>query len=319
MKPYKALCFWDLSFGANILDRLGTIADIVVHEPDHQFLLDHIDQFDVYLSSLHVRFDKPVIDRADKLKIVATPSTGLDHLDVNALAQRGIELQSIKTDYQLLDSITATAEMAWALMLAAVRRVPKAYQAAMRGHWARDEFRGNQMSGKTLGILGVGRLGTMVAAYGQAFRMKVIGCDHSPRHTVPGVEYVDFDTLLRQSDVISIHIHLNEDNRHLIDATAFEKMKEGVVIVNTSRGAVIKEDDFVNAIKSGKVGAAGLDVIEGEWRQDLENHPLIQLAREHECVVIVPHLGGVTFESQTMSLQFVADRLADTLKKLDLA
>jgi D-3-phosphoglycerate dehydrogenase len=316
VRHYKVLCFWDISFCPWVLDKLKEVADVDVREPDRQYLLDHVGEYDAYLASLHVRFDAEVVSRAKKMKVVATPSTGLDHLDLEALAQAGIELQCIKTEFGLLDSITATAEMAWCLMLSALRHLPHAHNAAMQGRWARDRYRGHQISGMTLGILGVGRLGSMMADYGKAFRMRVLGCDRSPRHQLPHVQYVDFDTLLRESDILTIHIHLTDDNRHLIDKHALAKMKDGVCIVNTSRGAIIKEDDFVQAIRSGKVGAAGLDVIEGEWRPDLQNHPLIQLAREHDSIVISPHLGGITVESQAASTKFVADRLGDTLRKM---
>lgn len=312
----KVLCFWDIRCCPWVLDGLRKVADVDLREPDRQYLLEHIGQYDAYMAALAVRFDAEVVAKADRLKILATPSTGLDHLDLDAIKARGIELQSIKTDFQLLDRITATAEMAWALMLAAARHLPHAHNDAMRGMWTRDKFRGTQLSGKTLGILGVGRLGKMMADYGRAFRMRVLGCDRSPRDRVAHVEYVDFDTLLREADVLSIHIHLTEDNRHLINKAAFDRMKKGVIIVNTSRGGIINEDDFVAAIKSGKVAGAGLDVIEGEWRTDLEQHPLIKLAREHHSIVISPHLGGVTVESQAMSSEFVANRLADSLKKL---
>src|SRR5690606_5212170 len=144
---------------------------------------------DVYMAALAVRLDRDMIARASRLKLVATPTTGLDHLDLDALQERGIELINIKTEFELLDRITATAEMAWALMLAAARHIPKAAAAANRGEWARDAFRGRQVAYKTLGILGVGRLGMMVAEYGKAFRMRVLGCDPAPRKKVPGVEY----------------------------------------------------------------------------------------------------------------------------------
>jgi D-3-phosphoglycerate dehydrogenase len=144
--------------------------------------------------------------------------------------------------------------------------------------------------------------------------MNVIGCDTSPRRRIDGLRYVDFDTLLAESDVISIHIHLTPENRHLLGAAQFARMKDGVVIVNTSRGGIIDEAAFADALKSGKVGAAGLDVIEGEWRTDLAEHPLIRYAREHDNLVIVPHLGGITLESQAASSQFVADKLAEMLR-----
>ena len=309
----RVLCLLDISAYPHVLDGLRRVADVDVVTPNRELLLETIGSYDGCLATLSFRLTDELLERAGRLRVVATPTTGLDHLDVDALEKRGIRLISIKTEYELLDRITATAEMAWALLLAAVRKLPAAHAASMRGWWARDALRGRQLAGLTLGIVGVGRLGAMVADYGRAFRLRVLGCDTNPRRIVPGVTYVDFDTLLRESDIISLHIHLTPENTRLITREAFGKMKQGVVLINTSRGGIIDEAAFLEALESGKVGAAGLDVIEGEWRDDLVDHPLIRYAREHNHVVISPHVGGITRESQSLTLEFVADRLASAL------
>jgi len=175
--------------------------------------------------------------------------------------------------------------------------------------------RGHQLAGKTLGILGCGRLGTIMGQYGQAFRMKIVGCDTRDVEMV-GVEFerVDLDRLLRESDVLSIHIHLTEENRGLIDRHALAKMKPGAILINTSRGAIIDEVALLDALKHGPLAAAGLDVIEGEWRDDLEQHPLIEYSRSHGDLVITPHVGGVTYESQAMAYAAAAHKLAEYLQ-----
>jgi len=221
----------------------------------------------------------------------------------------------LRHDTEFLDSITATAELAWGLLLATVRRLPWAFDAAKAGHWARDGYRGHQLSGKTLGILGYGRLGRIVAEYGKAFRMRVIACDVREVKAADGVQMVDFDTLLRESDVLSLHIHLTEENRGIINAETFAKMKLGAVLVNTSRGAIIDEKAFLDALLSGRLGGAGVDVIEGEWDEDLSRHPLIRYANEHENLVISPHIGGVTHESQRMVYEHTVSKLVDYLEQ----
>lgn len=123
---------------------------------------------DAYFASLHIRLDREMLERSDRLRVIATPSTGTDHIDLKAAAERGVTVLCLKDDLELLRRITATAELAWALLLATVRRLPWAFASAQRGQWARDGFRGHQLSGKTLGILGYGRLGVMVARYGLA-------------------------------------------------------------------------------------------------------------------------------------------------------
>ena len=305
----------DVSECPDVLDSLAEVAEVVSLQADQSVLLERISEFDAYLASLQVRVTREVLERAERLRVIATPSTGLDHIDVPFAESRKVVVLSLRHDTEFLDSITATAELAWALLLATVRRLPWAFDAAKAGHWARDEFRGHQLSGKVLGILGYGRLGRIVAEYGKAFRMRVIACDVRQVKPAEGVRLVDFDTLLRESDVLSLHIHLTDENRGIINAEAFAKMKPGAVLVNTSRGAIIDERAFLDALVSGQLAGAGVDVIEGEWDEDLSRHPLIRYANEHENLVISPHIGGVTHESQRMVYEHTVSKLLDYLEQ----
>jgi D-3-phosphoglycerate dehydrogenase len=196
-----------------------------------------------------------------------------------------------------------------------VRRLPWGFAAAQRGEWARDRFRGHQLRGMTLGILGYGRLGRILADYGQAFRMRVIACEQRPDVVMaPGVERVDFATLLRESDVLSIHIHLTPENTGLLNAAALARMKRGAYLINTSRGGIVDEPALLAALQSGHLGGAGLDVVDGEWRADLAEHPLIAYSRQHENLVISPHVGGITVESQGMAMTHTCTKLAAWLR-----
>lgn len=316
---YRVLSMWDSGIEPVVYDPLEGVAGLDIREPDRDWLLEHIGEYDAYLAALVVRFDREVAERAagGRLKVVYTPSTGLDHLDLDAMEEFGIEMRCIKTEYDLLDQITATAELAFALMLAVARKIPAAHNAAMTGHWARDEYRGKQLSGKTLGVLGVGRLGSMMVEYGRSFRMNVIGHDPAPRAQLPDLEYLPYSEFAAQADVISVHMHLNQETEHFLNGERLSIMKDGVILVNTSRGRIIDEAALLDALNSGQVGGFGADVIDGEWRDDLEQHPLIDYARAHENAVIVPHLGGVTVESQTMSCRFVVEQLAGVIRGWD--
>lgn len=306
----------DLGACLDALEPLKNIAE-VTHLPALQdALLERIADFDAYIASLHVQMTRPLLERATRLRVIATASTGTDHIDLRCAQERGITVLSLKDDREFLDSITATAEMAWALLLATVRRLPWAFAAALEGRWARDEFRGRQLSGKTLGILGYGRLGSIVASYGRAFRMRVLACDVKPVTPAEGVEIVDFERLLAESDVLSIHIHLTEANRMIIDAAVLSRMKEGAVLINTSRGGIVDEAALLAALQSGHLGGAGLDVIDGEWRDDLDRHPLIWYAREHQNLVISPHIGGVAVEAQKAAIERMAAKLKLHLEQL---
>ncbi|MBN1674165.1 MAG: hypothetical protein JXR37_24160 [Kiritimatiellae bacterium] len=312
---WRVLNMADIAACPAVFEPLATVAEVVSLPAEPSRLVSAIGGCDAYFASLRVRVDAEVLERAARLRVIATPSTGLDHIDMARAETRGITVLSLKDDTEFLAGITATAEMAWALLLATVRRLPWSFAAARRGEWARDRFRGHQLSGKTLGILGYGRLGRMVARYGKAFGMHVLACDTRDVRPEAGVRIVDFDTWLRESDVLSIHIHLTAGNRHVIDAAAFAKMKEGAVLVNTSRGAVLDEAALLDALRSGRLGGAGVDVIDGEWSDTLADHPLIRYANASENLVISPHTGGVTFESQRMAYERMVGKLREFLAK----
>lgn len=161
-------------------------------------------------------------------------------------------------------------------------------------------------------MLGVGRLGKMVCEYGKAFRMRVLGCDVKP-FDIPGVEAVDFDTLLRESDVVSIHIHLRPENYQLFSGEAFARMKTGAILVNTSRGDILDEQALLDALESGRLAAFGADVLHNEWRADMGASPVVQYAQTHDNVVITPHMGGATAKSLWDARNFSARKLAHYL------
>lgn len=316
MNRFRVLNMAETDLFPDLWEPLAGLAEVVTVPADAQALADLLPDFDAYFATLHARLTAELIRQSPRLKVVATPSTGLDHLDLQALEECGVALLSLKEDTAFLDSITATAEMAWALLLAVARRLPWSFAAAQRGEWARDRFRGTQLSGKTLGVLGYGRLGRIVAEYARAFRMEVLAADTRAVSPAPGVRLVDLDTLLAEADVLSAHIHLTEANRHFLDAAAFARMKPGAILINTSRGGIVDETALLAALESGRLAGAGLDVIEGEWRKDLVDHPLIRYASTHENLVISPHTGGVTVESQRLTAAHMIAKLARFLEAL---
>ncbi len=273
-----------------------------------------LPQADAYFAALEVQLTEELISLAPLLQVIATPSTGLDHLDLAAAAAHDIAVLGLKDERALLDRITATAELAWALALACARRLPESFDAARRGHWARDELRGRQLAEKTFGIIGCGRLGTIIADYARAFRMSVLGYDLRDVR-IEGVDPVPLDELLACSDVVSLHIHLTEANRGFMNRNRLRRMKPGSILINTSRGAIVDESAVLDALNTGPLAAYGTDVIEGEWRDDLDRHPLVRHARERGNVVITPHIGGVTFESQAMAYEHTAGMLIEHFKK----
>lgn len=314
MSRWKVLSSIDLRLKPDALKVLEDIADVDYVEADRDILMERIGEYDAYYASAYVRTDKEIIERAHRLKVIATPATGNDHIDTDIIKRKGIDILDISKEYKLLDTFSATAELTWGLILACMRNLPRAFEEAKKGNWVREDLAGRQLLGKTLGILGYGRLGKMLAMMGKGFRMKVIACDIK-KFKAQGIKQVDFNTLLATSDILTINIHLTKENKGLFSREVFLKMKPGIVLINTSRGAIIDEEALLQALESGQVRAAGLDVIHGEWNKDLANHPLIKYARTHDNLVITPHIAGATFESIVDARLFLADKLAQYIKE----
>lgn len=270
----------------------------VVRGGTRERLLREIGSFDGYICSLRFRVDREVLDAAGgRLKLVATNSTGTDHLDLHLLEQRGIAVISNKNDREILNEVTSTAELAFSLLLTCARPLPECFESTRRGQWLRHAMGGRQISGKTLGIIGLGRLGTMMAEYGRAFRMRLLATDPTPEKFPEWVERTDLDRLLQESDFVSLHVHLTEQTHHLLGVRELDRMKWGSCLINTSRGGLVNEDALISQMKAGRIAAAGLDVIDGEWLEDKSQHPLIRYSRENPKLYITPHIGGATPEA----------------------
>ncbi|MEW5728885.1 MAG: NAD(P)-dependent oxidoreductase [Pseudomonadota bacterium] len=306
----------DLSAIPEAVEALEAVGKFFSLPAERDLVLANLAEVDAYLASASVRIDAEFLDRAPRLKMIGSPSTGTDHMDLAEIRRRGIECFDIAREYELLNSFSATSELAFGMLLSIVRHIPPAIASAKEGDWARERYSGFQLLGKTFGILGLGRLGKISARIAQGFGMRVIAHDVRADASAPGVEMVDFDRLLRESDVLSIHIHLRPETDGLINAACFERMKPTAIVLNTSRGRIIDEADLLTALKSGRIAGAGLDVIDGEWlsREELRRHPLVEFARAHDNLVIVPHIGGSTRESIYGARLFMARKMADWIR-----
>lgn len=301
----------DLDGAPEAIEALEAVATFISLPPERAAVLSRIGEADAYLCSASVRIDAEFLDHAPRLKVIGSPSTGTDHMDVEEIRARNIELYDIAKERDLLNGFTATSELAFGLLLSLARHLPPALSAAREGDWARERFSGIQLFDKTLGILGLGRLGTISARIGNGFGMRVIANDIRKVH-VKNVKMVDFNTLLKEADYLLIHIHLTPETDGLIDQSAIAKMKPGALLINTSRGRIVDEDALLEALKNGHLGGAGLDVIDGEWMADEERykHPLVSYSRENEHLIISPHIGGATRESIYGARVFMARKLA---------
>lgn len=298
------------------LQRLGELHEEIC---DRDRLLELIPGFEVLIVRLGHRVDGELLARAKRLRAVVTATTGLNHIDQDAARRQGIEVLCLRGERLFLDGLTATAELTWALLLALLRRLPTAHQHVMDGGWDRDRFRSRQLKGKTLGIIGYGRLGSIVADYGLAFRMQVLACDPCVTTMREGVERVMLEKLLESSDVVSLHVHLDTDTLRMIDREAFARMRPGAVLINTARGELIDEPAMLEALASGRLAGAGLDVLDGEADKQSDwphSNPVWRYAQEHDNVFLTPHIGGATLESMEETEMFMVGKLKRFLEEI---
>tara|TARA_B100000686_G_scaffold331260_1_gene394556 strand:+ start:11103 stop:12053 length:951 start_codon:yes stop_codon:yes gene_type:complete len=298
-----------------IFEGIGLLKNV---KTDRDLVLNNIKNVDAYLASAAIKIDKEFLNHATNLKVIGSPSTGTDHMDLNLIAERGIKCFDISEETELLKSFTATSELAFSLLLSLLRKNISACNDAKNGIWSREKYTGLQLYGKVFGILGLGRLGKISARIANGFGMKVIAHDIKDI-SLTNVEMVNLNTLAQKSDFISIHIHLNKDTEGLVNMDFLKKMKKNSVIINTSRGKIINELDLLYALQESIIAGAALDVIDGEWltKQELYKHPLIEYSRNSDKIIISPHIGGATIESIYGARLFMAKKVANFLSELD--
>lgn len=258
-------------------------------------------------ASMRVRITADMVDDAPDLRLVVTATTGADHIDAAALARRRVPLLTLKGQTEVLNGLTPAAEHSWLLLLACARSLPAARAHVVDGGWDRSQFPGIMLRGRTLGIIGCGRIGQWMARYGQAFGMVCRGHDPYLKAWPEYLISTELPELLAVSDFVTLHVHLTDSTRGLLRREHFEAMKPGAVFVNTSRGELIDEAALLDALRAGRLRAAGLDVLTGE--PDIAEHPLRRYAAEHANLVITPHIGGYSPDALATVLRFSAERI----------
>jgi len=264
-----------------------------------------IADFDALIIRSATQVDAELISLADNLKIVGRAGIGLDNVDVEAATKKGIMVANAPES-----NIVSAAEHALALMLSTARLIPRANTSLKSGKWERSKFEGVELYEKTLGVLGLGKIGTLVSTRALAFDMKVIAYDPyitEEKAKKMNIELVEIDELLKRSDIITVHLPKTNETLGMISAEQFKKMKDGVLIVNAARGGIIDEKALEDAVKSGKVWGAGLDVFS---KEPMTDSPLFKL----DELVVTPHLGASTLEAQDKAGITIAEQVAAGLK-----
>lgn len=276
---------------------------------DKKELIEIIPEYDAIIVRSQTKITKDIIEAAKNLKIIGRAGTGVDNIDTEAATQRGIVVVNAPGG----NSISA-AEHTFALILSLVRKIPQADKSVKSGKWDRKRFMGIELRGKTIGVIGLGRVGYEVAKRAKAFEMNVLVYDpYIPpeRAKIIGANLVgDLDELLEKSDIITIHVPKTKETEGMISRKEIEKMKDGVYIINCARGGIVNEKDLYEALIKGKVAGAALDVYENE--PPSPSNPLFKL----ENVITTPHIGASTREAQISVGMIVANEIINMAKGL---
>jgi D-3-phosphoglycerate dehydrogenase len=288
--------------GKHILSAAGEVDDRSGISPED--LLKIVSQYDALIVRGRTKVNAQVLSAGTNLKVVGRSGVGVDNIDVKAASQRNITVVNAPTA-----TTVAVAELTLGLMLALVRDIPRADASMKDGKWLKKEFEGKELFGKTLGVLGFGRIGGSVARRAVAFDMKVITYDTrftEEKVRIRGGQMVSLEELFTRSDFITIHVPYMTSTHHMINAAAIEKMKRGVYLICAARGGIIDEAALLDALDSGKIAGAGLDVFETE-------PPGLTPLVSHPRVIAVPHIGAQTVEAQQRAAYDIATEVLAAL------
>ncbi len=274
---------------------------------DEDALLVAVRGVDAIVVRSATTITRRLLEAADRLKVVGRAGVGVDNVDCDAATELGVVVMNTPTG-----NSTTTAELAISLLCSLARHVPRADRAVRAGSWAKKGLLGTEITGKTLGVIGLGRIGRIVADRGLGLKMVVIGYDpffQDGRSPLPGLELVSLEELLARSDFVSLHVPLNESTRNLLSWERVVQMKVGARLINAARGGLVDEEAVLEALVEGRLAGAAFDVLADE--PPGKNHPLVQ----RDDVIVTPHLGASSSEAQRQVSEDIARQIADFLEK----
>lgn len=276
---------------------------------------------DVLVVKLGMQISKSVMDRLPNLKIIGTSTTGLNHIDMAEAVRRGIKIISLRGETKFLRTITPTAEVTIGLMIKLLRNLHVGYEGIMKERWWKEKCYGYELTGKTLGVLGFGRLGSIVARSARVLGMDVIACDPFVSAAAirrAGAKKVSMEEVFRRSDVVSNHVLHTPATTNLVKHRHFRMMRPTAYYINTARGELNDEQALLKALQKKWIAGAALDVLacEDPKGRHVIGHPLVRYAQRRKNLIILPHLGGATFESMAKTEEFITERIVREIKKL---
>ncbi len=309
--PLTTLVAESRRFSPQAETLLKSMGEVILADLDREELLTQVADVDVLWVRLRHQIDEEVLCSAPRMQYLLTATTGLNHVDLDAAAEHGVEVLSLRGETEFLRDVRATAEHTIALMLSLLRHVPAASQHVLDGGWDREKFVGRELCGMTVGIVGYGRLGRLVARFLNVLGSHVLADDPliEPDSVEESVELVTLNELLSRSDLVSLHANLHTDNVGMFGIEQFVQMRRGAWFVNTARGELIDESALLLALETGQLSGAAIDVLADESSAGMGHHPLVRFAQTDDRLLITPHLGGCTQESTAKTEVYLAQKL----------
>jgi phosphoglycerate dehydrogenase-like enzyme len=306
---------------ANVVQCLESIGQVTyLDDPSVAEVMAVIGDYDAIYTNPNkskVFISRQLLDEARQLKVICTASTGTNHIDKAYAAERGLPILALTEEREVINRISSTAELAFALTMAGLRHVVRGHNAVLTGEWDYTRYIGRQMNCLTIGVIGYGRLGSLYASYCKAFGARVMVFDPYKRVVQDGLEQVaDLGTLLAAADVVALHVHVTDETTKMINRRRLEQMKQDVLLVNTSRGDVVDEQDLVAFLEANPQAKVATDVLADEVRNRLAS-PLLQHAQRTSQVIITPHIGGMTREAQEIAYGHAAHLLGNFFNLLN--
>ena len=270
--------------------------NVIVCNPNHQ----------------NYKIDEELLN-GTQVNIINSCSTGLNHIDLEYCKKNNIEIQCHKNDYELINQLPSTSELAFGLMVSLLRSIPKCNHHVSNYNWDYTQFMGRQIKGLKIGIIGYGRLGKMMFNYCKSFGAKVKVYDPYKKEDMDDSFLLNYyssslEDLFQECDVISLHVHVTDETKYMINQKLLGLSKKGLYLVNTSRGEIVNEEDIVQSLNNKNLLGYGTDVIEDEFN-DITNSPIIKAMNKDLNIIITPHIGGMTMEGQTKAYKWSINKL----------
>ncbi len=312
----RILCITPVKHLDGVYEKLELYGDVVYQpEIDKDTLKTMLDMFLPKYLFTNPNKQNFILDgdilQCGELEVINTCSTGLNHIDLDYCNEHNIDVWSLKKDYELINDLPSTSELAFGLMMSLMRNIPKSFHSVRDGNWDYEPYVGHQIKGKTIGVIGYGRLGKIMCRLFDGWGVKVLVDDPYESNIDKRDSKVSRKRLLNDSDVVFLHTHVTNETRGMVDQEFLSKMKQGSYLINTARGELVNEDSIIESIRRGHLKGYGTDVIKDEFG-NIQNSKLVEFSiNPNNNVVITPHIGGMTIEGQTKAYHWAINKFKD--------